>query len=856
MQRKKILSFSIAALFLSMILLAGITLATSNTATYGSPNLLAVQENTAKQTGRNVTIIWDIYGIPHINGTTQADTFFGHGYAQAVDGIELLMLNLITAKGRLSATFGYDKYNNTWYPGYKLRAQGIIRPDDLNNAMSDGLLWKLKIPVSHSQYLKINQTMREIMIEPFAAGINYYIYEHWNTLPSWIKQNAPVTGEDIASLAALINFLFAEDIGSWLTAEGTLKALGWDVETYLLQHYLGPVPMPPSLGSSSLLDKGSNEYLVNGSLSETGYPILGADPHLEWDGITQWHEAHLMAPAEGTLPELNVHGVIFYGLPFIGIGHNEYLAWMSTVNQPDTMDVWIERLDSTNTKYYYNGSWVPLTKEVIKLPVLVPGIGIMIQDLPTYYSHHGVLLTINETAHYALAVNYSTSGQWTGVEQFYLMNTAQNITQWKEAMSLLGVGIFNYMVATVYNETFYVWNAMCPQRNEMWNWNLAVPGWNTTTDWGEFIPFGSLPMQEDPESGWMQNCNIQCWNITTQPNNITTTNSSSPFPRYLVNHYTYQPGGGYYRAMSNHTRGYNMFYILDGLAADGPGSVSAYDFLGIAGNSSVYYLATDYIAMLPAEVPGAGNETLNETVGLLKSWNRYATNQTAMTVFQRWVETTGGTPPSSQDAALTTLNATVNWMISTYGNATDVYWGNVHIVVRGSTIVGLNGTGGEPFGCLNPHYGILDSTTGYWYCYGGESFEMVTTWEDGKVKSWSCLPYGNTNNESSMHFDDMLLNWYSKDMLHPDFFYDDEILDPANQSPEKGNISVPVYTLAQTIYLIMLPYYQALANYFTVVGVGQAVSSQQASSNLMWGGIATIILIIMVAATVVILRRP
>ncbi len=327
-----------------------------------------------------------------------------------------------------------------------------------------------------------------------------------------------------------------------------------------------------------------------------------------------------------------------------------------------------------------------------------------------------------------------------------------------------------------------------------------------------------------------------------------------PFPRYLVNHYNYT--GGFYKAMSKYTRGYNMFYILDGLAASGPGSVSADDFLGIAGNSSVYYLATDYINMLPDNVFGSGNETLNETIHLLKDWNKYATNQTAMTVFQLWSENTGGTPPSSQDNALTTLNATVNWMVSKYGNATGVYWANVHVVVRGTKIVGLNGTGGEPYGCLNPHYGILDSTTGLWYCYGGESFEMVTTWEDGRVKSWSCLPYGNTNNESSIHFDDMLLNWYSKDMLHPDFFYDDEILNPANQSPEKGNISVPVYTLAETIYLIMLPYYQALANYFTLVGVGQTISSQQVSSNLMWGGIAALVLIIAVAAIVVVLRRP
>ena len=837
LQKKKLLAFSVAALFVSLILVTGVSLAASTSGINSYSGILAIPENSAqgiqiKQNGENVTIIWDKYGIPHINASTQEGAFFGHGYAQAVDGIELLTLNLLTATSRLSKTFGPYEYNNTWNPGYKFNAQFM------DNSLSDGLLIALKIPVSSSDYLKINETMREVMIEPFAAGINYYLYQNWDTLPSWIKENAPVTGEHIASMGALTNFLFSNEvIFDWMIAEGTLNAMNWNVDLYLTMNQGGTGPHPLSSMDALDSDMGSNEWVVNNTLSSTGYPILGADPHLEWDGVTQWHMAHLMAPAQDTLPELNIYGVIFFGLPFIGIGHNEYLSWMSTVNQPDLGDVWIEKLSDDNTMYRYKGAWVPLRQETVNLPVKVPGIGVINQPVTTYYTHHGALLTINTTNHWALAVNYSSSQTVAGFEQFYLMNTAQNITQFKNALAMLGVAMFNYMVASVYNETFYVWNAMCPVRNDIYNWDYAVPGWVSSTDWGGFIPFVSLPQQEDPDEGWMQNCNIPAWNITTQPNAITIANDTWPFPLYLVN--------WNWQGMSNHTRGYNLFYILDDLAEGGADSITPAHFRGIAGNSSIIYIASDYIDKLPDDDPYA---LLDLALWVLKEWEdrgAYAwANETAMTIFKLWSQNYG--VPANESQALSTLNATVKAMNATYGNIS-VPWGNVHFVVRGTTVQALNGTSGG-YGCLNPHYGELIGTN--WYCYGGESFEMVTTWIDGQVVSWSCLPYGNSNDPTSTHYDDMLTDWYSKDKLHPDFFYMSEIL-ANNETIDE----IPVLTLDETLYLLQLSYLEALASFFLLIGMGQIITGQQAASNLVLGGITAIILIMIVAAAVIISRR-
>ena len=786
--------------------------------------------------GESVTIVRDVFGVPHINASSQEAAFFGFGYAQAEDAIETVMLNFLTATGSLSKTFGPFNYNNTWNPS-------------LSNIESDVLLRELGVPASEEDYLKVNETMRRVMIEPFTAGINYYIYTHWDELPSWIKENAPVKPTDVASMGKLINLLFSSRVlEEWMAAEKAIKSMG--VEGYLSKYQPAGTSSTSSPGPAAGY-VGSNQWVVSADRSATGHPMYGMNPHLPWDGVLQWYQAHLMAPAHDGLPELNVIGVIFFGLPFIGMGHNEYIAWSETVNQIDVGDVWIERLNDDNTMYLYNGTWRPLEQEDITVPMKISGIGVLYQKIPVYYTHHGVLLTINTTDHWALAVNYSTRKNVVGFEQWYLVDTAQNLTQFKKAWAKQGTAIFNVMFADVYNETFYVWSGVCPERNDTYNWTAAVPGWTPETDWGEIIPFSELPQQENPGSGWMQNCNIPSWNITVQPNNVSETHEANPFPKYLV-------GWEGYRGMSKYTRGYMLFKMLES-----DSSVTMDEMLSMAVDVSVKYLATDCIGKLPDSVSG-GSKALNDAIATLKAWDMKATNQTAMTIFQLWVQRlmdecreVYGEGASiwdfeeyigslTQQQAVDTLNATVNYMLEVYGNVS-VYWANVHYVERGSYRVGLSGTNGEPFGCLNPRGYTFNNETGEWKCTGGSSYIMVVHLEPGNVTSFSMLPYGESNNPSSKHYADQLLNYYSRDQLHPDYFYQDDIA-----AHKESESEVQVYTLNETMNMIYQLRQQELLqlaySLITLQGLSQLMVSYSASFHLMVGGAATVILIVITAA--------
>src|SRR5581483_521435 len=81
--------------------------------------------------------------------------------------------------------------------------------------------------------------------------------------------------------------------------------------------------LPPGLEwLSSDRHAGSNSWVVGGSRSATGKPLLANDPHLAIEMPSTWWEVHL-----ATRDGLNVSGATIPGVPFVIIGHNERIAW-------------------------------------------------------------------------------------------------------------------------------------------------------------------------------------------------------------------------------------------------------------------------------------------------------------------------------------------------------------------------------------------------------------------------------------------------------------------------------------------------------------------------------------------------
>ena len=83
-------------------------------------------------------------------------------------------------------------------------------------------------------------------------------------------------------------------------------------------------------------DSGSNSWVISGSHTDTGLPILAGDSHRALDTPNVYYQNHI------TCPEFDVIGLSFPGIPaFPHFGHNETVAWSVTHTFADYQDIYL-----------------------------------------------------------------------------------------------------------------------------------------------------------------------------------------------------------------------------------------------------------------------------------------------------------------------------------------------------------------------------------------------------------------------------------------------------------------------------------------------------------------------------------
>jgi penicillin amidase len=108
--------------------------------------------------------------------------------------------------------------------------------------------------------------------------------------------------------------------------------------------------VPPGLEWLADLARGgmgaSNSWVVHGSRTESGHPVLSNDPHLAHRAPSVFYLAHLEHP------DFTVVGPTFPGLPGVLIGHTRHLAWGMTTSFADTQDLVRIRVSPTRSSHY------------------------------------------------------------------------------------------------------------------------------------------------------------------------------------------------------------------------------------------------------------------------------------------------------------------------------------------------------------------------------------------------------------------------------------------------------------------------------------------------------------------------
>jgi penicillin amidase len=376
---------------------------------------------------------------------------------------------------------------------------------------------------------------------------------------------------------------------------------------------------PPSgvaLGSGHGL--GSNSWVVDGSLTVSGMPILANDPHLGIQMPSIWYEVGLHSEEEN----LNVAGYSFAGAPGVIIGHNDHVGWGVTNLAPDVQDVYLERINPADpTEYRVGNEWrdMEIRTEVIEVAgrstpevirVRKTRHGPIITDLSSNSRFRGFGIDVPRVAADGLTLT-ELSLRWTALEpnrtmeSVHRLNRATNFEEFRDAVSLFDVPSQNFVYADTEGNIGYQAPGLIPVRRNGTG-RLPAPGWTDDYEWEGYIPFEELPYALNPEKGYI----------------ATANNAVAPedYPHLIATEFNH----GY--------RARRIVDMIETLAGEG---ISVEDIermhgdtYNISAEEVLPYLAEVDMsgdvpeATLPEEAPEVAAVTLERAKVLLLSWNR------------------------------------------------------------------------------------------------------------------------------------------------------------------------------------------------------------------------------------------
>ena len=655
----------------------------------------------AKKHVRQVKILRDKLGVPHIYGKTDADTAFGLAYANAEDDFPLIQGTLAASRGKLAT----------------------ILPKKIG-VINDYMVQLLQIPRKvDEQYETLISPEFKVILEAYAEGLNYYAFHHPEEVDSRL---IPYRGKDV--MAGFIHKLTLF-IGVGAALEDLMGRGDETLEVgYLIEKVTAFRTIFP--GDDKEVPLGSNSHAVSPLRSSDGISRLNVNSHQPWEGPVAWYEAHVVSE-EGW----NTIGGIFPGSPVILHGHNQYLGWAHTVNKPDAIDIYkLTMHPDGSLRYKFDGNWKDL---IVNEGTITVDTGLF--NLPVtldfYESVHGPVLKLDQGY---FAIRYAGHNR-TGlsVEQWYRMNKARNIAEWKQAMAMQGIPMMNTMYADR-NNILYVYYHLMPIRSEKYNWRAVLPGDTSQALWTEYLPFNELPMVENPPSGYLVNTNTTPYQATLGEGN--------PDPG------TFSKTLGIETHMNNRAlRSHELFGTDE--------SITREEFLTYKFDQAYSRKSRLFRLVIGPLVNSYSpqTETEKKALQILKDWDGIVDFESvgaslANLIYQPIFKAKVTTPEQVKPLLEKAFKDALIFLEKHYGKI-EVALGEVQRLRRGETDLPVAGS----MDTLNAvHAKIVgDKMIGV----AGDSYIMLVEFTDDGVQSWTRHQYGNINRKDSPHYDDQALDF-------------------------------------------------------------------------------------------------
>jgi acyl-homoserine lactone acylase PvdQ len=707
-----------------------------------SPAEISKWQAQAKQ----VSIIRDNWGIPHIYGKTDADAVFGLLYAQCEDGFNRVEMNYIEKLGRMSEVKGEASLQNDLYT--KL----II---DSADAVAD--------------YNKSPDWLKQLM-NAWADGINFYLYKHPEIKPVLLTRFQP-----------------------WYPLLWTDGSIGAISTGNVTAEEVRSVYLPASPSGSAMLvpeeDKttGSNGFAIGPSKTASGNAILYINPHVTFYFRPEVH----MVSEEG----LNVYGAVTWGQFFIYQGFNEYCGWMHTSSNVDVADMYSEKLTLKNGRFFYqyNNALKPVITKDIPLAATTAG-GIKKTTVTAYYTQHGPVMARRNEQWISVKSN---NRSLNALIQSWQRTKAKGFEDYKKIMELRSNTSNNTVFADAHGHIAYWHGNFVPKRDPALNWGKVVDGTIAATEWKGLHTLDEIIHVYDPKTGFIQNCN-------STP--FTCSDTSSPkkenFPSYMA------PDGENFRGI-NAARllsSGNNFTIDKTIATGYDTKLSAFEILipalinafdkNIKPGDSLYYPLMVPMNILRRWDYRCGENSVATTLAI--EWAQHLTAAIQKVYIDagdadQVQQTKKFAATASPNELLQPLYTTMNELTKKFGRW-DIGWGYINRYQRISGDIDQQYNDAAlsiPVGFASSTWGMLPAYNSRYYPgtknrYGVSGNSFICAVEFGKkVVAKSLLAGGESGSPASPHFKDQL-DMYARGKFKDVLFYKEDVLQHAEKTYHPG----------------------------------------------------------------------
>lgn len=456
----------------------------------------------------DIEIYFDSLAIPYVFAESDEDVAFALGFLHARERLFFMDLARRAGEGKLSEVFGEETL-----PFDKMfRTVGIKRKLEKNLSRFDKKVMSI--------------------LKSYSDGVNKFIEDaDGNIAPEFdVLGYEPEKWEPIHSLLMIKMMAWELNMSWWIDISFAelIQKLGEDKVLEILPDYPEnkPLIVPADYKNytsikSGLMETdkrfrkwigftgthlGSNNWVIDSSLSSSGKPIIANDPHLAFSAPGKWYAVVLNGN------DWKAAGVTLPGIPGIAIGKNKNISWTLTNLMNDDTDFYIEKIDSSGEKYFVDDEWHSL--KIIEDTIFIKDAKEVVYEIkethrgPIISGIHPFTLLYNDDKSYLPVISI----QWLGNEfsdemsAFLKINKAKNWNEFKSGVREFTLPAQNFVYGDAEGNIGYVMGAKIPLRKSG-NPTLLFDGTTTENDWKGFVPQNQLPAFLNPVNGYIATAN-------------------------------------------------------------------------------------------------------------------------------------------------------------------------------------------------------------------------------------------------------------------------------------------------------------------------------------------------------------